>query len=293
MNNTTIGIIGIIGGDLRIVNLVKILANENYKVYTYALEKTDIFNTNKNIVKCEYIKELTDECNIILGPIPLSKNNIEVNTPFSDRKVKIEDIIKNIDNKIFIAGSINQQIKDLVQNKAIKVIDLLDREELTVLNAISTAEGAIQIVMEETQKTIHNSNILILGFGRIGKILAKMLTGIGANIYCMARKEKDLAWIKSYNYNPINLANINDSLNKYDIIINTIPFLILDKEKIKLLKKDCLLIDLASSPGGIDIEYANQEKIKAIWALALPGKVAPITSAQYIKQTLYNIFKEI
>ena len=287
-------VVGVIGGDLRIINLAKMLANDNYKVYTYALEKVDVLDKDKNIIKCSSIKELISKCKIILGPIPLSKNNIEINTPFSNNIIKIEEIIQNIKekNRTFIAGNIKKEIAESMKDKSIQVIDILEREELTILNAISTAEGAIQIAMEETQKTIHDSKILILGFGRIGKVLAKMLNGIGAKVYCTARKEKDLAWIKAYNYNQINLKNISENLEKYDIIINTIPILILDQEKIKLLKKDCLLIDLASSPGGIDIEFAKQEKIKAIWALALPGKVAPYSSAEYIKQTLYNIFKE-
>lgn len=287
-------VVGVIGGDLRIINLAKMLANDNYKVYTYALEKVDDLDKDKNIIKCSSIKELISRCKVILGPIPLSKNNIEINTPFSNNIIKIEEIIQNIKEKniTFIAGNIKKEIAELMEDKSIQVIDILEREELTILNAISTAEGAIQIAMEETQKTIHDSKILILGFGRIGKVLAKMLNGIGAKVYCTARKEKDLAWIKTYNYNQINLKNISENLEKYDIIINTIPTLILDQEKIKLLKKDCLLIDLASSPGGIDIEFAKQEKIKAIWALALPGKVAPYSSAEYIKQTLYNVFKE-
>ena len=77
------------------------------------------------------------------------------------------------------------------------IIDIMKCEELAVLNSISTAEGAIQIAMEETNHTLHDSNILILGFGRIGKVLAKMLNAIGANVYCEARKNEDLAWIKN------------------------------------------------------------------------------------------------
>ena len=146
--------------------------------------------------------------------------------------------------------------------------------------------------MEETIKTLHSSNILILGFGRIGKTLANMLKGIGANVYCEARKNEDLAWIKTYGYEPITLDNLNENLNKFDIIMNTIPSLILKEKEINCLKKDCLLIDLASSPGGIDIKAAKENKIKTIWALALPGKVAPLTSAEFIRDTIYNILEK-
>ena len=70
------------------------------------------------------------------------------------------------------------------------------------------------------------------------------------------------------------------------------PHLILDEEKLKYVKKDCLLLDLASKPGGIDEDYCKRQGLKFIWALALPGKVAPVTSAKYIKNTIYNILRE-
>lgn len=217
----------------------------------------------------------------------------DVNMPFSSKKLSIEEFVNNLNGKIFIAGSIRKEIYNMAEGKSITFIDLLNREELTVLNAIATAEGAIQIAMEETETTIHGSNVLVLGFGRVGKILANMLSGIGAKVYCEARREEPLAWIKAYGYNPIELNNMNKDLNKFDIIINTIPSIVLDDNNLQLLKKDCLIIDLASSPGGVDKKVAKELGLKLIWALSLPGKVAPITSAEYIKDTLYNIIKEM
>ena len=147
--------------------------------------------------------------------------------------------------------------------------------------------------MEETQKTVHGRNVLIMGFGRIGKVLSKMLSGIGAKVYCEARKNEDIAWIKAYGYEPIHLNDLDKHLGKFDIIINTIPFQILDDSRLDLLKKDILIIDLASNPGGVDRKAAKEKNIKLVWALSLPGKVAPVTSAEFIKETLYHALKEM
>ena len=147
--------------------------------------------------------------------------------------------------------------------------------------------------MEETEITLHGSNILVLGFGRVGKILAKMLDGIGAKVDCEARRDEPLAWIKAYGYNPVRLEDIDKNLGKYDTIINTVPSILLDEERLKLLKKQCLIIDLASTPGGVDKKAAKELGIKLVWALSLPGKVAPATSAEYIKETVYNIINEM
>ena len=213
---------------------------------------------------------------------------------FSDKKLSVEDLILSInDGKIFIAGNLYENVYRLIENKNIKVIDILKREELAVLNAISTAEGTIEIAIKETISTIHGSKILVMGFGRVGKILSKMLKGIGSDVYCEARKYADLAWIKAYGYHPVYLRDLDQNLGKFDIIINTIPHLILNERRLDLVKKDCLIIDIASSPGGVDRNAAKSKNIKVIWALSLPGKVAPATSAEYIKETIYNIFNEL
>ena len=284
--------IAVIGGDLRIVKLVEMLTKDDFEITTYALEKAE-FLKKINITEAESLKEAVNDCDIVIGPIPLSSNNVEINTPFSDEKITLEELANNIEGKKFIAGSIKQDLYKYLNNKNVDIIDLLNREELTVLNTISTAEGAIQIAMEETTRTIHGSNILVLGFGRVGKILSKMLNGIGANVYCEARKNVDLAWIKAYGYIPIHLNELDEYLDKVDIIINTIPQIILDKNRLEKVRKECILIDLASNPGGIDRNESKKRGIKTIWALSLPGKVAPLTSAEFIKETLYNIFKEI
>lgn len=281
--------VGIIGGDLRIIELAKMLANDNYSVYIYGMEKVKI----QNAIYTNTLEECIKMSDIIIGPLPLSSNGKDVNTPFSDEKILIEKLMQELQGKTFIAGSIKSEIIAFAKENNVNVYDIIKREELAVLNAISTAEGALQIAISETTKNLHGNNVLVLGFGRIGKILSKMLDGIGANVSCEARKTTDLAWIKAYGYKPINLIELKEHLGEYDIIFNTIPYMILDKESLQLIKNDTLIIDLASAPGGIDRNAAKELKRKFIWALSLPGKVAPVTSAEFMKETLYNMFKEI
>ncbi len=281
--------ISIIGGDLRLVNLSEILVNEGAEVFTYGLEKSDYVETKK----CDSIQEAIESSNIIVGPIPFSSNGKTINAPFSNNEIYIDELIKLSKGKTLVVGSIKQEIFQIAADNNVQIIDILKREELSVLNAISTAEGAIKIAIEETQKNLHGSNILILGFGRIGKVLSHMLNGIGAKVSCEARKNSDLAWIKAYGYNPIPLSELKENLNKFDVIINTIPYIVLDRDALKEVKNDALVIDLASNPGGVDKDVIKERKIKFVWALSLPGKIAPVTSAEFIKETLYNLVKEI
>ncbi len=280
--------IAVVGGDLRIIKLVGMLEKEGYLVNTYGLEKSPEINK-----KSSNLEECIKDADIVVGPLPLASNEEYINTPFSDNKVNIDELLNALERKTFIAGSIKQEIYDKASKRNITILDIVKREELAVLNAISTAEGALQIAINETPKNLHGNNVLVMGFGRIGKVLAKMLDGIGAKVACEARKTTDLAWIKAYGYEPINLIELKEKINKYDIIINTIPFIVLDREMLNEVKKDALIIDLASNPGGVDRVAIKELEIKFNWALSLPGKVSPVTSAEFMKETLINMFKEI
>ena len=286
--------IAVVGGDLRSVKLVEMLEKDGYDVSVYGLENADILNQYASIKKCSSIDEVIEENDIIIGPIPFSSNKNEINMLFSNEKLEVEEFFNKITaNKVVIAGSISEDYVKKAEASGAKVIDILKREELAVLNAISTAEGTINIAIQETSRTLHGSNVLVMGFGRVGKVLAKMLDGIGANVYCEARKNVDLAWVKAYGNHPIHLNDLDEHLGKFDIIINTIPFIVLDDKKLDLIKQNCLIIDIASNPGGVDKNAAKAKGIKSIWALSLPGKVAPVTSAEFIKDTIYNIMKEL
>ncbi len=283
----------IVGGDLRIIKLAKMLAQEGNKIYTYGLEKAEELKNTENIFFCEKLSHAIQETEVVIGPIPFSSNGKDINSPFGENTISVRDLMHHINAKILIAGSMTPEIYDLANDEYIEIIDIMKREELAVLNTISTAEGTIEIAISNTNKILHGSNVLILGFGRIGKVLAKKMAGLSAIVTCAARKDEDIAWIKAYGHKSTIINNLGENLSQYDLIINTVPHLILTPEKLQYVNKECLLIDLASNPGGIDKKTAKDRELKLIWALALPGKVAPITTAEFIKDTIYNILKEV
>ena len=280
----------VIGGDLRLSNLAKMLAIDTNEVSVFGMENANEIMENKDIIKCNSIEEAVDKSEIIIGSIPFMKNNEEMYATFSDKNIKLDDLVKRkCKNKTFIAGSISNNAREKLEESYGKVIDIMKEEELVVLNTIATAEGAIDVAIQNTDTTIHGSSVLVLGFGRVAKEVANKFHGLSAKVTCAARKNTDLAWIKAMGYKDVNINDLGEDLIKYDIIINTVPHMIIDKEEMQYMKKNVLLIDLASSPGGINTEDAQKMNLKFVWALALPGKIAPITSAEFIKQTIYNI----
>ncbi len=276
--------ISIIGGDLRCVRLADILTNNNVFVYGQEKYKRD----ESKIKNCDTLEECIKNSKVIVSGMPLTKDKITVNCPYSDRSIRLDEIYKMIKNKIFIAGGIPSWF---YEEKSIENIELLNIEELTILNAIPTVEGAIKIAIEEMEETIHESNVMVYGYGRIGKILCKRFQDLGANVYCVARKETDLAWIREGRYIPVRYNEVEKYVKTIKLIVNTVPELVIKEDTISNLDKTCVIIDLASSPGGVDKNSAEKYGIKNITALGIPGKIAPLSAAKYIKNIIEKRLK--
>ena len=281
----------VIGGYLRNVKLAEAIHSDGHCVNLFGFKNAGF---SSELQETDDLETAIASSDIIIGPLPCTSDNEMLNAPFHDKKIHISEVFKIMKKaQLFIAGRINGKILQMAQAYIIRPIVILEREEMAVLNAIPTAEGAIQSAMEELPVTLNGSRVLILGYGRLGKVLAKMLSGLGAEVYVATRKYSDAAWLRAYGINSVYMDGLDRYLADMDLIINTIPDKVLDQAKLELIEKESLVIDLASKPGGVDFEKAGQIGIKVIWALSLPGKVAPVTAANYMKQTIYNILQEL
>ena len=126
--------IAVIGGDLRFIKLIEMFAKDNKIVYTYGLEKAEELKNKENIIFCSSIEELTKEVKTIIGPIPFSRDGININAPFSTNNITINELIKNLETKTLIAGSIKKEVYNLINNKYIHIVDIMQKEELAILN---------------------------------------------------------------------------------------------------------------------------------------------------------------
>lgn len=265
----------VLGGDKRNIELANLLADDGHHVRISHVHGMDF-----------------GDVDLIIGPLPLSYDKRTLNAPFHSEEIEIDILFEKIKGKVLIAGVIDQEYILKGKDYEIAIVDYFNREEMQVLNSVPTAEGAIEIAIENMPITLHGSKALVLGFGRIGKTLSKMLHGIGANVYVAARKYEDLAWIKNLGYRSVFFQEIDGVLKEMDVIFNTVPQLVLDNNRLAILNKKALIIDLASKPGGVDFNKAKELGINTIHALGIPGKTAPITAAKIIKDTIYNIMKE-
>ena len=282
--------VSVIGGDLRQITVAHELKKEGYHIFLYGFDK----DINLPELEKEEDVDYALGSDIIILPVPVTFDGIHINSPYSENPLLIEEFLDGITpSAIVFGGQIKPNFAKALEEKGIKFFDYLSREELAIRNAIPTAEGAIKIAIEETPITINGSKCLVLGYGRIGKILAKMLAGLGADVTVEARKYADLAMIDFHGYGALSISDLKNKIKDYDIIFNTVPALLIDYDALSIMKKDSLIIDLSSRPGGVDFNVAKELGIKTIWALGLPGKIAPVTSGAIIKDTIMNIIKEL
>lgn len=218
-------------------------------------------------------------------PVPPMNETGMISTPCFDGELSPEDVksILKPDGIIF-AGRTDRRLRETF--RGYEICDYMEREDLNLKNSVPTAEGAVQIALEELPVTLSELPVLIVGMGRIGRALAEILKGFGADVTVAVHNAKGAANARIHGIRSV-CTNKMDS--DYALVFNTVPHIIFDRELLSRFGEKTLFIDLASKPGGIDFDAAAELGIKAIWALGLPGKTAPITSGEIIAETVSGI----
>ncbi len=279
------------GGDLRQLYLAKALAHRGSRVYITCFDEA--FELDKRLIPVDQLSQIDEKLDCIVLPLPVTNDGVTVNTPLSKKRLELETVLqKAVPSTVIFGGKVEKPFQTACFDRGLEVIDYLEREELAVLNAVPTAEGALEILMQELPTTLFGTKCLLTGFGRISKVMAKYLTALGVSVTVAARRYSDLAWAKVYGCEGIHISRIAEYAGNFDMIVNTVPAKLFDHGVLSKLQDHCLVLDLASKPGGVDFELAKQLGVKVIWALSLPGKVAPVTSGEIICDTIQNILAE-
>ena len=280
---------GIIGGDLRQIYLAKKLQKDKNEVFVCGFENFVDFDKLK--LKSLKMSDLISSSKYIILPVPASRNKKLINAPFSNADIVLsEKLFSNLKNKVVFAGIVSSLIED-VKPSGLYIRDYYQREDFLIPNALLTAEGAVSIALKEYGKSIFSSRRLVVGFGRIGKILAKLLKNMGAKVTVSARSVKDISLAKISGFETTNVSKINEKAD-FDLIFNTVPALVLDAAVLSFLSSARMIIDLASAPGGTDKFAAEELGIKLIPALGIPGKCFPEAAGEIIADVIYKMIEE-
>ncbi len=188
----------------------------------------------------------------------------------------------------FVGGCLTKAFTDACSTNQIDTYDYMRDEVLTIQNAIATAEGTISEMIAHSPYNLHDSNVLILGFGTCAKALAQRLHALHMNVCICARNPVARAEALSMHYDAIPFEMLPGRLPGFLFIVNTVPSLILDEKHLAFVHPKCLLCDIASAPGGIDSGAAQALSIRTIKLPGLPGKYAPLSSAQFMADYIFK-----
>lgn len=237
----------ILGGDTRQIKLAEKLSGCGYSVSTFCLDNIKL----DNVKSYGALEEATEEESIVILPTPTLRENELINTPLSAGKIKIQELAHCLTQRhtVFCA-MLGEEYTKLFTQKKIKIYDYAKREEFILKNAVPTAEAALEIAINQTLHTIHGCKSLVLGYGRIGKVLSGYLKSLGSSVTASARSITSAAQASVNSIKFVNLSELSKCINDFDIIFNTIPAEVLPVTLLVKVKPQAVIIDLASKPGG-------------------------------------------
>ncbi len=277
---------GVVGGDARMRYLASSIAADGYPVCAYGFENTGPI---RGVAETS-LSELAAKSSVVLLPLPATRDGQTLFAPFAAEPIRLDDDFAALfRNRTVYGGMLQRLTATSAVWKEIEPEDYYRREELAIGNAIATAEGAIAAAVYEYSGTLNGAKCLVTGFGRIGKILTRLLHAMGAHVFVAARKKGDLMFARALGAEPLPYREIT---RRFDVIFNTVPARVIGAPVLAQQDGETLILELASAPGGVDRESAERLHIRVVEAPSLPGRVAPKTAAEYIKEAVYNMLEE-
>ena len=279
-----------LGGDKRQLQIIASLYNQ-HQIDVIGYDNVKLLDD----IKIKEIENIDiNNYKVIILPVSGVEEDLSVKAEFSKKKVilPIDLLVNTSEDVVIFTGIRTNKLNMMLKLSNRKVIALMEDKEIVKENSIPTIEGIIGDLIYNTEHTINESNIFILGYGNIGKSLASILKMLGAHVtvgvgfkndYNLVKKKK-IKGVLTYEY-----EMMREALNNSDIIINTIPALVLNKEQLEMINRQCYILDIASYPHGIDFNYVNELKIRGKLLLGIPSLVAPKTAGLILAKKINSV----
>ena len=275
----------VIGGDLRQVRVVEELANSAAWVRVYGL---DLGRDIPGVYPAMDLETAVTRAGVVVFPISgvSAEGTVRLKDP-KDRLQLPDEFLTWLEPKtLIVVGSLTEHWRKQCLERGLQVLEYAEIDEVAIPNAIPTAEGAVMLAMKNIPVTLHQNSCLILGFGRVAKALARMLLGIGAQVIVAARNPNQRIEAQEWGCKTVELTQLSVVAPEVWVVYNTIPAPVLKREILSRLRKEAVVIDLASAPGGTDFSCAEELGIHAELALGLPGRVAPRSAGEILASTI-------
>ena len=240
--------------------------------------------------RIERLDDMERPADLLVLPVPC---NTGLRIPSAAGALGCDELSAHLaEGALVTGGMLNDSLRGCFEEHGFAVEDYFTREELVLKNCIPTAEGTLELALRELPVTVNGLDVLIVGYGRVAAACARLFSAVGARVTVTARRRSALAEAECAGSLAFSLAELADRAADYRLIINTVPAMVIDEKVVGRTRGDCLIIDLASKPGGTAFDACDREGRRYIHALGLPGKCSPVTAGGIIADTVMQIYTD-
>ena len=281
--------LAVLGGDSRQIHAAIRLRELGYTIRTTGFELAE---EKDKLCPCSLAENLDNALAVVL-PLPVTRDKKALNAVFTDRSIPLQTLLEMIPpHTTVFCGMAPVFFTKMLEAKHCRVADYFEREDLTLQNALLTAEGIIGILTEQLPCSIFGLSCAITGYGRVAKFTARALRALGADVSIFARSNIAVTQAKTDYFHALSLDKLPENAASFSCIINTVEHRIIGEDTIASSSKGCVFIEVASAPYGIDFEAVEKNGRTLIKAVSLPGKTAPKTAGAMIAQTIDKMITE-
>lgn len=282
--------LAVVGGDMRMLYCAKELAARGFET---ALSGFDGAGADPGgAVRCRTAADALAASSAVILPVPYSTDGCRLNCPFSASETRIDDLLGLLrPSQLLLAGVCRPALVSAAEERGLDVTDYMNDEALAIYNARATAEGALSALIRELPVTLLGRRVLVTGYGRVGSAVAALLKATGCDVTVCARRRSALASAECAGCRTADIKRLCRAAAENEVIINTVPDMILDRNVLSSVPADTLIVDLASLPGGVDTEYAGKLGLRVCRELSLPGRCSPATAGARIADAVVSILE--
>ncbi len=265
--------VAVVGGDEREREIAWLAAATGATVRAYGFPWPE--DGIKGVERSESAKAALEDVQFALFPIP----GMGVDGSLFATETILPDVdllrVMASDSHI-IMGTADEALKQAVETLGIGLHEYESDKELMLLRMPAIVEGVLQLAIDNTERTLHRSNVCVVGYGNIGAMLTRTLVLLGAKVTLAARKAEARADALNAGAEVIHTDELAAIAPHQDILFSTVPARIVVSSVLDKLPQHALVMDLSAPPGGVNLDYATKIGLRAIWARGL-GKRAPVT----------------
>ena len=267
--------IAVVAGDEREMEIARLAASTGAEVRTFGFPGAD--EEIDGTVPATSAAEAMRGADYCLFPIP-GINDRRLFAPAATEPIVPDAVLLGelASGAAIILGAADQHLRDAAAASRVRLIEYESDDELMLLRAPAVVEGALQRAIELTDVTIHGADVLVVGYGNIGALLALRLGALGANVHVAARNPVQRAHAESVGARALGLRDVAAAASRFQMVFSAVPAPVVDRSLLERLPAGALVMDLAAPPGGVDLEAAAEIGLRATWARGL-GRRAPIT----------------